>query len=125
MSNYRSSGNVIASDVLKDKTFTSENGKTISWTITKRNYSYPRNNEDDYYTSGGYGWVYIPKSWYGVLDSETWTPEIRLNHQNLYDLIKDTILNVEVYAKFIEDSGITYNDYILDYTQGENTWNIF
>lgn len=57
----------------------------------------------------------------GVLDSETWTPEIRLNHQNLYHLIKDTILNVEVYAKFIEDSGITYNDYILDYTQGENT----
>lgn len=111
-------GDAAASDVFPNKTFTSENGKNVSGTITKRNYTYPRNNEVGYYASGGYGWIHIPESWYGVLNSETWAPEIRLNHQNLYDLIKGNILNIEVYARFIEDGGTTYNDYILDYTQG-------
>lgn len=110
-------GNAVASDVFPNKTFTSENGKNISGTITRRNYSYPRNNEVGYYASGGYGWVHIPESWYGVLDSETWAPEIRLNHQNLFDLIKDSLANFEVYAKYIQNGGTEYTDFVLDYTQ--------
>jgi hypothetical protein len=128
-------GNATASDVLSGKTFTSENGIKITGSIPTTEAEYA--TRVGYYSPNGdngansYGHVHPPSKYYGNLTNNSWSPEVRLTKQQLFDIVDNVLLpySCNVYSSnklaTSTDTISTYYDYTYSPSGYSSTIAIF